>query len=392
LVSSEVLVGLPGYEVTGMEEVGGKLRFSVRTTLDIRCPRCDGKDLRQKDRRTRFVRHDSVGQRRCELALETRKWLCKGCGRSFWQRFAGILPGKRATEPYRRSVFQRHWDGICRSRLSEREGIGGATVERWFQDHLRRKAAERSNAPCPKVLGIDEHFFSRRQGYATTFCDLARHKVYDVVLGRSEASLEGYLSRLKGKEQVQVVCMDLSVTYRAVVRKHFPNARIVADRFHVIRLVNHQFLACWRQIDPVGSKNRGLLSLMRRHACNLKPDQAERLSAYLCEHSALYEIYRFKQALCDLLLLKHRTHRQCRPLVGRFLKAVRRLQDSKLAPLVQLGETLEAWSEEIVTMWRFTKNNGITEGFHNKMETLARQAYGFKNFENYRLRVKVMCS
>jgi transposase len=57
------------------------------------------------------------------------------------------------------------------------------------------------------------------------------------------------------------------------------------------------------------------------------------------------------------------------------------------APLVSLGETLSSWAEEIVTMWRFTRSNGITEGFHNKME-----AYGFRNFENYRLRVKVMCS
>jgi transposase len=47
---------------------------------------------------------------------------------------------------------------------------------------------------------------------------------------------------------------------------------------------------------------------------------------------------------------------------------------------------------EIANMWRFTRNNGITEGFHNKMETISRVAYGFRNFENYRLRVKVLCS
>lgn len=39
-----------------------------------------------------------------------------------------------------------------------------------------------------------------------------------------------------------------------------------------------------------------------------------------------------------------------------------------------------------------TTMNGITEGFHTKMEMLQRQAFGFRNFENYRLRVKVMCS
>jgi len=43
-------------------------------------------------------------------------------------------------------------------------------------------------------------------------------------------------------------------------------------------------------------------------------------------------------------------------------------------------------------MWRFTKNNGITEGFHNKMEMISRRAFGFRNFENYRLRVRVMCA
>jgi transposase len=55
-------------------------------------------------------------------------------------------------------------------------------------------------------------------------------------------------------------------------------------------------------------------------------------------------------------------------------------------------EPLRMSEEEIATMWRFTRNNGITEGFHTKMEVLQRQAYGFRNFNNYRLRVKVLCS
>jgi len=326
------------------------------------------------------------------LELESRKWRCQECGRSFWQRFPGILPRKRATEPFRRSVFYRHWDGISRRRLGQREGIGSATVERWFQDFLQRLEAERSGAPCPQVLGIDEHFFTRRHGYATTFCDLRGHKVFDVVLGRSQASLESYLERLEGKHLVRLVCMDLSSAYRAIARKHFPNARIVADRFHVIRLINHHFLACWRELDPASSKNRGLLSLMRRHRHNLSPSQQEKLAAYLGAHPALELIYRFKQRLCYLLLKKHRTRKQCQKLIPRFLRAVYQLRQAGLAQLVQLGNTLASWSEEIAAMWRFTRSNGITEGFHTKMEVLQRQAYGFRNFQNYRLRVKIMCS
>ena len=390
MIRSEAVLGLPGYQITGIEERSGKVRISARHAGPISCPHCGGVRLRVKDRRLRQPRHESWGTRHSVLELESRKWRCHECRRCFWQRFPGVLPRKRATEPFRRSVALKHWDGISRRRLGQREAIGSATVERWFQDFLRLRAAERSGAPCPPVLGIDEHFFTRRLGYATTFCDLKGHKVFDVVLGRSEAALESYLQKLPGKERVRVVCMDLSSAYRALVRKHFPNARIVADRFHVIRLVNHHFLACWREIDPVGAKRRGLVSLMRRHRHNLKPEQVARLEAYWVQFPVLRQIYAFKQRLCYLLLKKHRTRNQCADLVPRFLKAIHQLRHSGLAQLVQLGETLQAWSLEIATMWRFTRNNGITEGFHTKMEALQRQAYGFRNFNNYRLRVRIM--
>ena len=113
---------------------------------------------------------------------------------------------------------------------------------------------------------------------------------------------------------------------------------------------------------------------------------------YLAEHPALNLIYRFKQRLCYLLLKKHKTRRQCQKLIPRFLRAIDDLRQSGPAPLVTLGETLHSWSEEIARMWRFTRSNGITEGFHNKMETISRQAYGFRNFENYRQRVQVLCA
>jgi len=392
LIRSEAVLGLPGYQITGIEEVAGKVTISARHGGERACPHCKSQRLRLKDKRMRQPRHESWGLRHCILEVESCKFRCKDCGRSFWQRFPGILPRKRATEPFRRSVFVQHYDGVNRSRLGRREGIGGATVERWFHDFLQREAAERRGAACPRVLGIDEHFFSRKDGYATTFCDLRGHKIFDVVLGRSEAALEDYLAKLPGKDQVRVVCMDLSSTYRALVRKHFPKARIVADRFHVIRLINHHFLACWREIDPAGAKNRGLLSLMRRHRHKLKPEQKTKLEAYFDQFPVLREIYRFKQRLCYLLLKKHRTRKKCSHLAQRFIKALQELNEAGLAQLVQLGQTLTSWSTEIATMWRFTRNNGITEGFHTKMEVLQRQAYGFRNFANYRLRVKIMCS
>ena len=73
-----------------------------------------------------------------------------------------------------------------------------------------------------------------------------------------------------------------------------------------------------------------------------------------------------------------------------FYNQVQQLKECGLAPLVQLAETLSSWALEIATMWRLTRNNGITEGFHTKMELLQRQAYGYRNFKRYRLRVRVI--
>jgi transposase len=392
LINSEILLGLPGYQMTGIEWKCGEVRISARHAGPISCPHCGAAKLRDKGRYTRRVRHENWGLRPCVIELAGRKLRCLACGHHFRQRFPGIQPCQRASEAYQKMIFRDHLDGINRSRLGRREAIGAATVERYFWRGLKRQFGEWHPPRCPQILGIDEHFFTRRKGYATTLCDLQNHKIYDVVLGRSELSLQAYFQRLEGKTEVQVVCMDLASHYRALVRLHFPKARIVADRFHVIRIINHHFLAGWRELDSVGSRNRGLLSLMRRHRHNLSPTQQAKLTAYLLAHPVLEAIYRFKQRLCYLLLKKHRTHKQCQQLIPRFLRAVYQLRQAGLAQLVQLGQTLAAWSEEIVAMWRFTRNNGITEGFHNKMELISRQAYGFRNFENYRLRVKVLCS
>ncbi len=392
MIESEILLGLPGYQITGIERGGGEVRISACHPGPLCCPHCQGKRLRNKGRYQRLVRHEDWGLRPLVIVLEGRKSQCRDCGRYFRQQFPGILRCQRASQAFQQAIYQQHLDGINRSRLGRRAGIGAATVERYFRRGLERQFRQWHPPRCPQILGIDEHFFTRRQGFATTLCDLKNHKIYDVVLGRSEASLEPYWQRLEGKREVRVVCMDLATHYRSLVRKHFPQAIIVADRFHVIRLITHPFLTCWRSLDPVGAKSRGLLSLLRRHRHHLKPEQKVKLAAYFQQYPVLEVIYRFKQKLTYLLLKKHKTRRQCEKLIPRFLRAIVELKAVGLAPLVQLGETLDHWAAEIAAMWRFTKNNGITEGFHNKMETISRVAYGFRNFENYRLRVKVLCS
>lgn len=182
--------------------------------------------------------------------------------------------------------------------------------------------------------------------------------------------------------------VDLSETYRNIMRQYFPNARIVADRFHVVRLVNQHFLKLWQQQDPEGRKNRGLLSLMRRHHWTLSREQQLRLARYLEAFPALQALYAAKQRLMRFLLEKTLNAKRARKLLPRFLALLEHFANS---PAKALAETLRSWIEPIVRMWRFSKSNGITEGFHTKMEMISRRAFGFRNFQNYRMRVLALC-
>lgn len=388
--SLDIIIGLPGIEI---ESATGEdfIVIHAKTSLRPDCVHCGASRSRIKASFNRQLKHTRQGSRLMVLVIRSHKFLCLICKRYFNLRIPGVLPRKRATESFRMEVYEKHHGGISQRFLSQTHEIAEATIERWYRDFTVKRVNELKGRCAPKVLGIDEHFFTRKDGYATTLCDLANHKVYDVILGRSDKSLEGPLERILERWRTRVAVMDLSETYRQIIKKHFPNALIVADRFHVVRLVNHHFLKAWQLLDSTGRKNRGLLSLMRRHEKNLRPEQKTNLQIYLDLHPVLNEIYHFKQRLCELLSLRSKRRKELRLILQEFLSMIEKLKATSLEPLRILGETLEKWKEEIGRMLRFSKSNGITEGFHTKMEMISRRAFGFRNFNNYRLRVLAHC-
>ena len=303
----------------------------------------------------------------------------------------GIKPGRHSTEPLRQQIARDHHEGICGSALARLSNMGSATIERIYAEFTRRKAAERESLQCPMVLGIDEHTLHKKQRFATTFCDLRNHKVFDIVPGKSEKDLVAFLARLQGREKVKVICIDLSNPYRRLIQRWFPNARIVADRFHVVRLIQHHFLALCREVVEELKEKRGVFALLRARPENLSARQLLRLEKLFIEHPVLRPIYDQMHRLRALMNQKSKTKKECRPLTHQLTTFIDRLEGSGFAAMVTLAKTLRTWAEPIACMWRFTKNNGITEGFHRKMKLIQRRAYGFKNFENYRLRVIAQC-
>lgn len=381
------IIGLAGLEI---ERVKRQQHIEVWARPNYRpvCRHCRTKGLVIKATHQRTVKHTRLGNQLMTLHLRVPKYYCSKCRRYFRHQFAGIRPRYRSSEAYRHEVFEAHDGGVTQRKLSTTHSISPSTVERWYQHHLGRKRSEIDRRFCPKVMGIDEHFFTKKKGYATTMVDLRNHKVFDVKLGRSEPSLRSYLRGLKGKDEVQVMVMDLSETYRSIARKYFPNAKIVADRFHVVRLINQHFMKVWHQQHPEAKSNRGLLSLMRRHEWKLKEEQYWNLMEYLEQFPVLKALYKVKQKLMRFILLKTLSRNQVAKKLPLYMNLLDQLNAS---PLQALAKTLKSWMEPIVAMWRFSKSNGITEGFHNKMEMMSRRAYGFRNFENYRLRVLTHC-
>ncbi|MCG8528414.1 MAG: transposase, partial [Opitutales bacterium] len=171
----------------------------------------------------------------------------------------------------------------------------------------------------------------------------------------------------------------------------FPNARIVSDRFHVVRVVQHHFMELFKQICPQIERDRGMLAALRKKPENLTEHQRERLDQLLRKYPALKAIYEQQLKVLKLMRVKGANHRNVRRLSKRFIELLRELKQSAFQSMLSLANTLERWAEPIACMWRFNKNNGITEGFHRKMKLIQRRAYGFRNFNNYRLRVIASC-
>ena len=383
---------LPGYRTIQVERKQVEVRFYLEAEETPReCPCCGGDRLRSKGRYRRSVRHLDCCGLECWLQIDCRRWRCMGCERSFVQPLPGITPRRHSTEGWREEMYRRHDDGICASRLSRREHLGQATVGRIYAQFTERRAKERLSLDCPKILGIDEHTLHRGQRFMTTFCDLKNRRVFDISAGRSEPELAGFLAKLRGREAVRMVCIDLSNAYRLLVRRWFPRARIVADRFHAIRVVCLHLMRVARQVCPELGWNRAWLGLLRRRAQRLEPEQRRDLERLFGLHPALQGIYEIKERICSLLCLKNQSKPACRHNAAQLLGLIDTLRTSGLEAARTLAKTLSEWTEELACMWRFSRNNGITEGFHRKMKLIQRRAYGFRSVSNYRLRVIAQC-
>ena len=393
MLADNIITGLPFLRI---EEIKRGRCTEVLCRLDQAavCPRCASDDLRLKDKKRRSIKGITHGLVRTELRVLVPKYRCRPCGRTFWQSIPGVRKYSRTSQPLKEELFAKHIQGISQKQLAEDLSLGSASCERYVQEMFSLKYRERLNTPCPKVLGIDEHHCGKGHSFVTTLCDIRKHKIYDILPGKAERSLQSHLEKIADRDRVKIVVMDLSPSYRSLVQRYFPKALIVCDRFHVIRLLLRAFAVICQRIDPsLKSRQTGVPKLMLKNRGSLTPEQQKRLQAYFQKQPAIEQIYRFKEQAKALLMTRNKSRKalQKEGILGAFMALTHMLEASGFDLFKTLGKTLNAWRNEVLRMFVFPYSNGITEGFHRKMKLIQRRAYGFRNFENYRLRVIVLC-
>ena len=392
MLKDDIITKNKNLKIKDTEEQSRRIIIDCEDDTEYYCPKCGSYHLRCKDTLHRHIKGISIGGKATILRFKTHKYKCEECGHYFNANPTGLLKYQHALEACKREVFHRHCQGVSKKDIGKEMRISDSTVERYFQQQYKRKNKELYNR-CPMVLGIDEHYFSKKKRYATTFVNLSKHKVFDVVLGRSEEELIPYLQKLKGKDKVRVIVMDLSSNYRSIAKKYFPNAMIVSDRFHVIKLVLECFIKTAYSLDKDLKKRFSLGRLLRKKQTDLSPLQQLKLNEYFKKQPTVEILYKITQELMALMNEKMCKYKDCKQrLVPKLLRFIELLKECGFELFRKLGKTMEYWQEEIGRMFRFTRTNGITEGFHRKMKLIQRRAYGFRNFENYRLRVRILCA
>ncbi|MFP5518825.1 MAG: ISL3 family transposase, partial [Bdellovibrionia bacterium] len=167
--------------------------------------------------------------------------------------------------------------------------------------------------------------------------------------------------------------------------KLFPNAKIVVDKFHALRLITPWLLKVRKEIHGHRQdlKRRRLLLKNRE---DLDYFVRSDLDRYLHQYPELNELYRFKERLRELY--RCRGHGKAKVNLERLI-AIANL--SEQIPIRRLGATLEKWKTEILNYFENRWTNGFTEATNGAAKALQRRARGYKNFENYRAKTLYAC-
>jgi transposase len=397
---TRVLVGLDEYRIIdAIERDDGVLVVRVEALrAEAPCPRCGTFSARVKEQRWQEIRDGLSFERPTRLLWRKRRFRCDtpGCRPTFTESTAQVPVRARLTTRLREALGRA---GRTRStaEVAGVYGVGWWTAWRAIAAAAAVAIAARPTIP-PARLGLDETTFRRPQRLATGLVDLATGQLWDLVPGRSKAVVAQRL-RLLNDDALGVigdVVIDPFAGYKAAVCELAPDARRTADRFHIVRLANQAVtdVRCRRQQELTGHRGRKTDPFYRarrdllRARERLTDRHAVRIHAAFAADPTdqLWAAWVAKEGIRDLYTAADRVTAE--PVLDGWLAVFERCGISELQ---RLATTIDRWRGEILNFFDSRLTNGRTEGRNLTIKAVKRSGYGFRNFDNYRLRVLYRC-
>jgi transposase len=285
-----------------------------------------------------------------------------------------------------------------RKQVALQEGLSESTVLDIFKKQAKQ-AMRQTDRRRVSILGVDEISVRKRhKQYALVLSDLERRRVIAVLPNRLKETFMKWLDGLTEEERraIKVVSMDMWEAYRQAVREKLPHAEIVADRFHVMKQLNHQIDLLRRSIQRKAKKegNEALYQVLKgsrwvllKNRNELNPEQEAQLCAILELSDELRDLYLLKEefrTICEKIDDKARAERFLRAWTGKALATGNRY-------LSKFVKTLRNWWHEFLNYFDDRVTQGFVEGINRAIRGIINRAFGFRNFDNFRLQVLVEC-
>jgi transposase len=385
---------LPQFRVTGygLERRGEQeilhLYCAHQNEVAI-CPRCHAVSMKCHEGKERCVRDLNTWGKCTFLHFISRRFDCERCGRPFTEKLACVDPQRRQTRRFEQHIYRRCLTSSGKAVAQEvwlHEATVKAIFKRWAKHTTRWQGA-----PRVRVLGIDEIALKKRhKQYALVLSDVERHWVIAVLPERSKERLEHWFANLSTAERraIRVVSMDMWEPYRQAVHAKLPHAQLVADRFHVMKQLNDRLTQMRRSIQQRADEAtrqvlKGSRWLLVNNRDELAPEEEVRLQEVLAASPELRTLYLLKEefrTICDKI--------QDRQQAERFLQAWLWKAEQAGDPfLLKFVKTLRNWWHEILNYFEDRVTNGFVEGINRAIRAIINRAYGYRNFENFRLQI-----
>lgn len=406
---ARVLTGLGEYTILdASEDADGLVVEVIATRPEAPCPGCGTFSARVKSYRPITVVDAAAHGRRCRLRVRRRAFRCEtpGCVRRTFTEVTDEVPCRARITTRARASMGRA--GRDRSTASVAAEFGVSWPTAW---RAIAAAAERSiehwggSHRAPRRLGIDETRFWWRQPWLTGLVNLDTSVLIDVVVGRDAKSVTTWLDRIGAEERarIEVVVTDPHAGYRSAVQKRLAEATAVVDRFHVAMLANkavtdvrrrriqEQQNRRGRKVDPGWRARRDLT----RRAEKLTDRGWKRIIDAVRADTGSDELegelawtWAAKEDLTwiyDSSIDRAHAHR-------RLLWWYSYVADHPVPELVRLATTISAWEDEFLAYFETDRaSNGVTEGLNRIIKQVKRIGFGFRNTQNYRLRILYRC-